>query len=559
MRYSVAEPSIDPYDAVEAFLKELGSLSIGCEEIPVESSLGRVACEDITLPIPSPPFPRSLVDGYAVLYDDVASASRDNPARLKLAGRIGVGVGADHIEIRQGTCYEVATGSHIPRNTDLVIPVEYAEERGDEIIIYRSLRIGSNIAYPGSDMPSGSVIARRGWVIDEKTLSALASAGIKRISVYRKPKVCLIVTGRELLEPGEPLRPGMVYESNLRTLKALLELGGFSTEALGIVGDDWDEVRRSILTGVEKCDLVITTGGTSAGVEDYVYRVIGEAGRIVIRGIRYKPGKPLTLGIIGGKPVIGLPGNPVSVLMLSKTVLERLLERVRGVDEIPRAPPHGRAKILRRISGSEGRVTHVPSILIKGPGGLFILPWVLESYMVSRLSLADVYIEIHYSRGKPLEVGEEVEYRALRRDPRAWPLEAGEIVGRVGAAENRLRIFTSGEEARRWLDMGAASMIHICRGYSIEGDRVLVEINSLPDDNVYHEELKISTRKEIKRIPSYGEATCFSEIVMKILSEKGIKRYMIINVDSLDQAQDMFEQGLIDVALKPLKTTRSLT
>ena len=552
MKYSVAEPLVDPYEAVEIFLKELGPLKIGCEEIFIEDSLGRVACSDIVLPIPLPPFPRSLVDGYAVLYSDVASASKDRPVRLSLAGRIGVGASAEHVSIKPGTCYEVATGSHLPRNTDLVVPFEDTEEKGSEVIIYSSPRRGENIAYPGSDLPSGTVIVKRGWVIDEKTLAALASAGIKKISVYRKPRVCVMSTGRELLEPGEPLRPGMVYESNLRSLKALLESRGFDVEPIGIVGDDIDDLRRAILSSVERCDLVVTTGGTSAGVEDNVYRVVGETGRIIVRGVKLRPGKPTSLGIVKEKPVVSISGNPVAVFVLMEMVLPRLLRRIKGEDEIPRAPSQGRARLLRRIKGSRGRIAIIPSILVKGSGGLFILPWVLGSYMISRLSLADVYIEIHYSRNKPVEVGEEVEYKAFGKDPRVFVLEASEISGGVDIVGDRLIIYSSREEAEMWLSMGAASSIHVCEGYRIDGDRVSVEMKTIPEGKRYGREFRVLTRDRIERVPGYGEGSCFSRIVGEILRERSVEEYVSIDVDMPSQARDMFVQGLVDVALEPL-------
>ncbi|PWV36519.1 MAG: hypothetical protein DJ555_06840, partial [Desulfurococcaceae archaeon] len=399
---------------------------------------------------------------------------------------------------------------------------------------------------------SGTVIVKRGWVIDEKTLAALASAGIKRISVYRKPRVCVISTGKELLEPGEPLRPGMVYESNLRSLKALLESRGFDVEPVGIVGDDIDDLRRAILSSVERCDLVVTTGGTSAGVEDNVYRVVGEAGRIIVRGVKLRPGKPTSLGIIKGKPVVSISGNPVAVFVLVEMVLPRLLRRIKGEDEIPRAPTQGRARLLRRVRGSKGRIAVIPGILVKGSGGLFILPWVLGSYMISRLSLADVYIEIHYSRGKPIEIGEEVEYKAFGREPRMFILEASEIAGGVDIVGDRLITYASREEAEMWLDMGAASLIHVCDGYRIKGDRVLVEMKTIPESKIYGREFRVLARNRIERVPGYGEGNCFSRIVGEILRERGVEDYVVIDVDLPLQARDMFAQGLVDIALEPL-------
>ncbi|MEM4970811.1 MAG: molybdopterin molybdotransferase MoeA [Sulfolobales archaeon] len=547
MKYSVAEASHDPFEAIELYLKELGSLELGCEVVPVEDAYGRVLCEDIRAPISLPPFPRSLVDGFAVIYDDIAGASKDNPSKLKLLGRISVGEDASNIEVPRGGCYAVDTGSYVPLNTDLIIPYERTSIAGDYVFIYNPLPRGSNIAYPGSDIHRGFIIAKRGWRADERIISAIASAGVKSVKVYRRVRICIAATGNELQEPGGGLEPGKIYESNLEALSALLRSEGFEVHSLGILRDRADEIKEAITKGLEICDLLFITGGTSAGIEDYVYRAIEEMGRVIIRGIKYKPGKPLTLGVIRGKPVIGLPGNPVSVIMLIKTIMSKLLSRVRGEEDWLQMPLNGRGKLLRSVRGAEGRLTHIPSILIRGEKGLFILPWVLESYMISRLALADIFIEIPYDTQKRiLKPMEEVEFRSLSHKPRAWIIEAGEILWGTGIVGDRLRLYTSREEALSWLEVGAVARVYICERIDLSEGRAVVRV--LPDNTLEKYRVEVHRRSKLYRIPGFPHGTCYSEAVKSLISREGVERYLEIPVEFPEQAFEMFIDGYLDLA-----------
>jgi len=546
LEYSVAKPIHDPWDAVNLFMRELSPCPLECEYVDIDESLGRILCEDIVSSTPLPQFPRSLVDGYAVIYSDIAGASASNPARLRIAGRIAIGEDASQIRIHRGSCYIVDTGSFVPPNADLVIPFENASREGDAVIITKTPPRGANIAYPGSDMPQGAIIAKRGWAIDGIIVSAISSLGIRHVRVYRKPKACVASTGNELVEPGESLAPGRMYESNSRAISSILRSVGFNIYRIGILRDAEDDIERAITESLERCDIIIISGGTSAGVEDYLYRVIEKKGRIITRGIRYKPGKPLTLGVVGGKPIIGLPGNPVSVIMLLKTILSGLLRRAACEDPGFAAPQQGVARLLRRVKPAEGRITHVPSILVRGSSRLYIIPWVSESYMVSRIAFADVYIEIPYtSRG--FEVGEEIVYKSLRNSPRAWILEAGEILRGSGIGDGVLRIYTPRSEAIKWLEMGAASRVYICRGIDIESRKAEIEI--LPGGYKAEVDVEIYMRSDAERIPSYPGDTCYHEALQKIIDGEKRSRTAEIPVETPDQALDMFRLGFLDMAI----------
>jgi molybdenum cofactor synthesis domain-containing protein len=549
LRYSVAEALHDPFEAVEIYIKELGTWRLECEAIPIKDAYGRVLCEDVRAPISTPPFPRSTVDGFAVIYEDIASSSKEAPSRLRLLGRIHVGSDASSAILSRGACYAVDTGSYLPRYAELVIPYEYTSIEGDQVLIYRPLPRGSNIAYPGSDVYRGFIVAQKGLMLDERVISAIASVGVREVRVYKRVRICIAATGNELQEPGDRLEPGKIYESNLETLKAFLRSEGFDVESLGILRDDLKEISTAMERASKICDLILITGGTSAGVEDHVYRAISENGRIVIRGIKYKPGKPLTLGIAWGKPVIGLPGNPVSVVMLLKTVLARIFSMARGEEDWRRGPQNGRAKILRSVRGSEGRLTHIPSILVRGEKELFVLPWVLESYMISRLALADVFIEIHYnSPRRSLERLEEAEFKSLSPRPREWILEAGDIPWGTGVAGNRLRLYTSREEALFWLDAGAIARAYICEHLDLsEGE---AEVKILPEGSIKRYRIEIHMGENLYRIPRYPSDSCYSQAVRDIIANSGVKKYMEIPVESPEQAYEMFSEGYLDLAFK---------
>ncbi len=549
MEYSVAKAFHDPFEAIELYIRELGPLELGCEIVSIEDAYGRVLCEDVRTPISLPPFPRSLVDGFAVIYADIAGASKENPSRLRLLGRISVGSNASDIKIPRGACYAVDTGSYVPLNADLVIPYEYTSIAGDHVLIYSPLPRGSNIAYPGSDVYRGFTIAKRGWRIDERIISAMASAGVRDVKVYRRARICITATGNELQEPGGRLEPGKIYESNLETLSALLRTEGFEVHSLGILRDSVDDIAEAIEKSLKTCDLLLITGGTSAGVEDYVYRAVEKMGRVVIRGIRYKPGKPLTLGIIRGKPVIGLPGNPVSVIMLVKTIMMRLLSRVKGEEDWLQGPMNGTARLIRGVKAAEGRLTHIPSILVKGGRGFFVLPWVFESYMISRLALADVYIEIPYdTQRKILRPMDEVGFRSLSSRPRAWIIEAGEILWGTGIVGDRLRLYTSREEALLWLEVGAAARAYICEHIDLSERKAIVRV--LPDNILERYRVEIHRRSKLYKIPRFPSSTCYSDAVKNIISMEGVEEYLEIPVEFPEQAFAMFADGYLDLAFR---------
>lgn len=532
-------------------MKEIPSPSLECEEIPVEEAFGRILCDDVRAPAPVPSFPRSMVDGYAVLYRDIAAASEKSPSVLRIAGRVSIGEDASGTRIRGGECYIVDTGSYVPPNADLVVPFESAEEVESFVRISRPLPPGSNIYSPGSDVLRGQILAARGWRVDERVISSIASAGVARVRVVRRPRACLGVTGNELIAPGTPQMPGKIYESNLRALKPLLSSEGLYVTPLGVLRDDENEIEAALRRGVELCDVVIFTGGSSAGVDDLVYKLIEKLGRIVVRGIRYKPGKPLTLGIVGGRPVIGLPGNPVSAVMLLRTVLKPLIRILRGEDSAPVERGSGPARLLRRVEAARGRLTHVPSILVRGPGGVFALPWVLESFMAARLSLAEIYIEIPYTLERPFEAGDEILYHGLVESPRAWILEAGEIFDSIEISGTRLKIYVPGPEALRWLEMGASERAYTCavEPGEVSGRMVFEE---RPGGSRIEAWYELLLREPQRRLPLYPEGSCFNEAIKQV-GERAGGEGVFVRVNSPAHALELFESGYIDAAVRVIR------
>ncbi len=544
------------------------------EYVDTINSYGRVLAEDIVSPVDLPRFRISLMDGYAARYIDLVSDIRK---RLRVSGRIRIGDDASGIQIDPGTCVEVDTGAMLPRNADIVVPVELVDVEGDGYIVVREVPPpGAHIAYPGSDIARGEVVAGKGSVVDARLVSTLLSLGVSRVKVYRKPRICLLATGRELLEIGEPYRPGKIYESNIGGLSRYLADMGFDVHVAGVVGDDLEAISSRLLDLSRRCDAIITTGGTSAGAEDYVYRAVERDGRIIVRGIRYKPGKPLLVGVVGGKLVIGLPGNPVSAFFTLTQILRDVLYRMLGRREHLQ-DMELKARLLLRARGARGRVTHVPSILVRGPDGVLrVLPWVFESYMVGRLAFADTYITIPLSfEGGSLEYGESVGVRFLRYPPRVWRLRSGEFIDtRFDFGGGVLDLYMDSFTTYRWLLDKAVFEGYLCSEFSIaymgssESYRFGFDLDSIPDQYkidrvkkeitlIYREDLD---ERDIISVASTPKDTCsrkatesiLNTLLQGIASEAKIKRIL---VTSYRQIASLIMSGDLDIALMPKHLT----
>lgn len=385
------------------------------EMVKIGNSLNRVIYEPIMAPVDSPPYDRSTVDGYAVRAKDVEGAEDDTPVELTVTGSVKMGKGpaAFHGEMN---CLKIPTGGYVPAGSDSVVMVEHTRSERNLVKIYRSVRAGENIARAGSDIPKGDIIARRGTRIGPREISALAALGISTVKVYRKLRIGIMSTGDELMKQGEKLSPGRLYESNGHSVKALLDsYGVFDSAFLGIIPDKEENIRKSISEAVENYDVVVVSGSTSAGEGDMVYRILGEfQPGIVFHGLQIKPGMPSLMAVHGGKVIIGLPGFPVSAIMVFRTVfLPPLLEAAHYDGESVSID----ASLAVKIHLDIGKLNLVP-VSIVDRNGYVAYPMLGGSGSISRVLRSDGYLSIQGDR-KFVEQGERV--RATLFDNRITP------------------------------------------------------------------------------------------------------------------------------------------
>jgi putative molybdopterin biosynthesis protein len=330
------------------------------------------------------------MDGYAVRSEDLYGASETTPVSLKVVGRIDPG-DAKYISIGQGEAIEISTGAPIPPGADSVLMVEYTKRSEDEVIVYRSVTPGENIAPSGSDIMLGELILRRCTVIGEREVGVLASVGVKRIRVYRRPRVAVISTGRELIPPGSPLEFGKIYDVNSYTISHALKRLGAEPLLLGIAGDDPKEIEDMVEKGLGLGDMVILSGGTSAGLSDITYKVLSNIGPpgIVVHGLKVKPGKPTVISISReGKLVIGLPGYPSSALMIFDLIVKPLIKRMLC---LPEEKYVIKARLAMRVEGARGRRLLLPVSLVDVGSYIAAYPLPSESGAISTVAQADGY------------------------------------------------------------------------------------------------------------------------------------------------------------------------
>lgn len=315
------------------------------ERIPLSESGGRVLARDLTAAENIPPFDRSPYDGYALRASDIAGASKERPAVLRLLEEIPAGT-VPAIPLTAGTASKVLTGTPIPEGADAVIQYELTESAGEWVRVFAPLKSGENIVRAGEDVRKGDILARRGDVIDPGTAGTLASLGIPKPEVYRKPRIGILSIGSELVEADGTPGPGEIRNSNCHMLEAALHGMGCESFYLGIAGDSAEEICALIRAGVAGCDAVVSTGGVSVGDYDLTPDAMEMAGaELLFRGVAMKPGMACAYGVCNGKLLCGLSGNPASALTNFYAVAQPALRKLMGCREpLPRG-------IRVRISG----------------------------------------------------------------------------------------------------------------------------------------------------------------------------------------------------------------
>ncbi len=287
---------------------------VGTEKLPPEETGGRVLARDLLAMDAVPPFDRSAYDGYAFRAEDTASASKGAPVTLRVTETVPAGKMPTR-PVLTGEAARVMTGAPIPEGADCVINYESTVFTETEVTLFAPGKAGANIVRRGEDVKEGTLLAPAGIVTDAALAGTAASQGFTRIEVFRRVRVGLISTGREIAEAGEPLRPGQIRNANRASFTALLGSLDCDVSYFGIAGDDTEEISRRIREGLDACDMVILTGGVSVGEWDRTPAAMESAGaRLVLRGVRMKPGMACAYGFTGDRPVLGLSGNPVSAV-----------------------------------------------------------------------------------------------------------------------------------------------------------------------------------------------------------------------------------------------------
>lgn len=297
----------------------------GTESVPLGLADGRIAAEDVFAAHDLPPFANTAVDGYAVRFSDLATVG---DTVLPVAGRLAAGAAADAMP--EGAAIRIFTGAPMPPGADTVFMQEDVSREGDRVTLPAGLKRGANARPAGEDLGRGSLAIPAGRRLRPQDLALAAATGHARITVRRRLRVALFSTGNELTEPGVPLRPGAIHDSNRVLLATLLTRLGVAVDDLGILRDDPATLPGHLAEAARDHDLILTSGGVSTGEEDHVKAAVEAQGRLMLWRLAIKPGRPVAAGLVVGTPFIGLPGNPVAVYVTLLFVVRPLLARLGG-------------------------------------------------------------------------------------------------------------------------------------------------------------------------------------------------------------------------------------
>jgi molybdopterin molybdotransferase len=357
------------------------------ELVGLGDAAGRVAAQDTTSAIDVPPFVRSAMDGYAVVAADTSGATRQSPVRLRIVERIYSGQ-PPRASIAPGACAEIATGAPMPDGADAVVIVENTtRSTGEAVDILAPASPGQNIGCRGADISAGARVIGAGDVLTPSRVGALAAIGCADVVVYERPRVAILSTGNEIVDPGRTLAPGQIFDVNRFTLAAVVAAHGGIPEPREPVHDSLDALTKA-LDGCAGADVIVFSGGSSVGERDLILDVVARRGEMIFHGIAIKPGKPTGFALVNGRPFFAMPGNPTSCLSNAYVLLMPFL---RATARLPPFQPRiVRVPLARRID-SPVRLHQIYTVRL-GDGGAH--PAFKASGDITSLSQADGYIEI---------------------------------------------------------------------------------------------------------------------------------------------------------------------
>lgn len=404
---------LPPIEALARLMMHLPAAQVRAEIIPTITGLGRVLAAPVLANEPLPPFDRSTVDGYAVHAADTYGASESLPVYLPLTDEVPMGE-APGFELPRGAAAAIFTGGMLPAGADAVVMLEYTQTaRPGELEVLRAVAEGENILKTGEDVASGQEVLPGGTLLRPAEIGGLTALGLMEIEVAQRPKIGIISSGDEVVPPGQTPQPGQVRDVNSYSLSALVEQAGGMPVRYGIVPDRSEALEAALQKGMQECDALVITAGSSASTRDLTAAVVNRLGQpgVLVHGVNVRPGKPTILAVCNGKPVIGLPGNPVSALVIARIfvvpVITHLLGRVTGLRQ-----PRVQATLAVNVASQAGREDYLPVTLKDTPSGIFADPIFYKSNLIFTLARADGLLRIP-ADATGMAAGTQVEIELL--------------------------------------------------------------------------------------------------------------------------------------------------
>ncbi len=392
---------VSPADALAALMGSLPEGNPESEQIDTLHALDRVTAAEIRAPEPLPAFPRSTMDGYAVRAADTFGASESIPGYLQLCGEVPMGAAAD-FALGSGQAAGIHTGGMLPENADAVIPLEQTQKMpSGEIEILKAVARGENVLSVGEDVQAGQIVIPGGSRLRPAEIGGCMALGLTRLRVVVKPRIGIISSGDEVIPPEETPQGGQVRDVNSYTLSALVLEAGGEPVLFGIVPDKLEQMKASLARAFAECQAVVVTAGSSASARDMTAEAIGAMGSpgVLVHGVNVRPGKPTILGACNGKAVIGLPGNPVSALVIARLFAVPVIQKLLGM-KAQRPTALCEARLAVNIASQAGREDWVAVRLVSDPSqtgeneAWLAEPIFAKSNLIFSLAAADGLIRI---------------------------------------------------------------------------------------------------------------------------------------------------------------------
>jgi molybdenum cofactor synthesis domain-containing protein len=392
-----------PLDEAIALVMEAARPIARTAMVSLRDASGRILAAPAVAALDVPPFDRAAMDGYAVVAEDTFGAGRYDPKVLRCVEKVYTGQVPSRT-LQRGECIEIATGAPMPDGADAVVMVEETEKAGgDDVRIFTPVYPRQHVGRRGADITAGQALLDEGAVLSPSRIGALAAIGTAEVAVFAKPRVAILSTGNEIVEPGRPIAPGQIYDINQFTITSIVATHGGVAVPHPPAPDNLPELVDAIRRAGD-ADIVVFSGGSSVGERDLILDAMQQIGEVIFHGIAVKPGKPTVFGRVGDTPVFGMPGYPTSCLSNAYMLLVPLLRRMARLPEYK--PQLIRAPLARRIVSTTGRHQFYTVRLVDGAA----VPAFKASGDITSMSLADGYVEIP-AQTDIVEAGEIVDVK----------------------------------------------------------------------------------------------------------------------------------------------------